>query len=61
MKYSLIFKNTPFIVILPKAYLKSTLRGGGDLFLLMKLNNKNRDVTVGREESVKFFSPPLHS
>lgn len=61
MKYSFIFKNTPFDPVFLKTYLKNILRGGGNIFLLMKLNNKNGDVTVGREKSVKFFSPALHS
>lgn len=50
LKHSLIFKNTPFILSLLKTYLKIILRNGGNLFLLMKLNHKNRDVTIGREK-----------
>lgn len=50
LKHSLVFKNTPFILSLLKTYLKGILKSGGDLFLLMKLNHKNRDVTIGRDK-----------
>lgn len=46
------------------AYLWSNLSLRGDeatLLLVVKLNNKKRDISVDRYNSVKFISPVLHS